>query len=102
MTQDSIIWVVVILKKTKLNKHYCSIYRKEDYIMNFWNTVLGQRLAETLNYCLPKLVKEKEQYTVLSCNENLQKRIEAELAKGAKVVSMVSTANYGTVIVFEK
>lgn len=27
--------------------------------MDFWNTVLGQRLAETLNYCLPKLVKKK-------------------------------------------
>lgn len=70
--------------------------------MDFWNTVLGQRLAETLNYCLPKLVKEKKQYTVWCCNDELQKKIEAELAEGAKVVSMVSTQLHGTVIVFEK
>lgn len=70
--------------------------------MDFWNTVLGQRLAETLNYCLPKLVKEKIQYTVSCCNEDLQERIDAELIEGAKVVSMVSMANHGAVIVFEK
>ena len=70
--------------------------------MDFWNTVLGQRLANTVNYCLPKLVKEKTQYTVRCCNEDIQDKIEAELAKGAKVVSMVSTTNHNAVIVFEK
>lgn len=70
--------------------------------MDFWNTVLGQRLAETLNSCLPKLVKEKEQFTAHCSDCDIKRIIDANLDRGAKVVSIINTQNNGTIIVFEK
>ena len=49
-------------------------------MLSFWDTMLGQRLAETLNQELPRLNRKKEQYTKLINEEQAVAYIETEIA----------------------
>ena len=76
--------------------------------MSFWDTVMGHRLAETLNNCLPSLVEsmEKKQYVRnvgVPEISNIDKIIEKEIEKGAKLCHSIALPNGdGFVLVFEK
>lgn len=71
--------------------------------MDFWNTVLGNRLAETLIRYLPKIAKQKKIQTSqwTPCCD-IDSTIKEMCEEGWLVVSMVSTNHDGAVIVFEK
>lgn len=74
--------------------------------MDFWNTIIGNRLANTLVKELPKLTKlmeeEKIQYTA-TMNDNLvQKYIEVEVSAGNRYIGHYSHAGKTTVIMEKK
>ena len=74
-------------------------------MLEFWNTVRGARLADTLINALPKLAKEKEQYTIMddtkdSCH--IQRIINSEIEKGSKFVNSVYVGSSSIILIFEK
>lgn len=70
----------------------------------FWETAMGLRLAETLMYCLPKLVDKKQQKIVVytpSSEQTVEDVLNEHIKKGWLFVnSIVEDGKY--VIIFEK
>ena len=59
--------------------------------MNFWETIRGVRLADTLIRELPKLTAEKRQYVVnVHGFEDLNDVIRENLEKGNLLVNVIS------------
>lgn len=72
------------------------------YNDSFWDTQLGNRLAHTLNACLPKLA-EKEQYVVeVKENESAKELIKENIKKGASFVNAVYENGTVKLLIFEK
>lgn len=75
--------------------------------MNFWDTIRGTRLADTIIRCLPKIAEEKKQYTKQlrpsqrSFLDDIESAINKEIKEGSRFVNSVST-EHGVVLVFEK
>ena len=73
--------------------------------MDFWSTVLGHRLAETLIRYLPKLAKEEVTQYVVTCgatNAAILSVTRDEFEKGGRVVTAIPTSNNQVSIIFEK
>lgn len=68
-------------------------------MLSFWDTMLGQRLAETLNRELPRLNRKKEQYTKLIKEEQAVAYIETEITAGNRFISHVKDAETGYVLI---
>ena len=68
-------------------------------MLSFWDTMLGQRLAETLNRELPRLNRKKEQYTKLIKEEQAVAYIETEIAAGNHFIGHVKDAETGYVLI---
>lgn len=70
--------------------------------MDFWNTIIGNRLANTLVKELPKLTEKKAQYTA-TMNDNLvQQYITVEVSAGNRYIGHFSHAGKTTVIMEKK
>lgn len=70
--------------------------------MAFWDSMLGNQLAKTLIRELPKLTKEKEQYTRTVMDQELQSFITEEIQKGNRYISHISYDGFTTVIMEKK
>ena len=71
------------------------------YNDSFWDTNLGNRLANTLCHCLPKLM-EKEQYVINAENESAEELIKENIKKGASFVNAVYENGAVKLLIFEK
>ena len=74
--------------------------------MDFWSTVLGHQLAETLVRTLPMLArsnKEIKQYPVTcgATNEAVLSVFQEEQEKGSRFIQAIPTANNQLVMFFE-
>ena len=69
--------------------------------MTFWDSILGQQLAKMLLRELPKLTKEKVQYTETMKDDRVQAFLEDRIQNGDRYVSHFSY-NGLTTIVLEK
>ena len=69
--------------------------------MAFWESILGQQLAKVLLRELPKLTKEKEQYTETMKDDRVQAFLVDRIQNGDRYVSHFSY-NGLTTIVLEK
>lgn len=68
--------------------------------MNFWDTVLGNRLAETLVRELPRLTN-REQYCKEVAEDKVSEYIKGELDRGSLFVNAIPTGN-GFLIIMER
>ena len=70
--------------------------------MNFWETIRGVRLADTLTRELPKLTDEKRQFVVNAYGfDHLNDVIHKKLEKGNSLVTVISKdENY--IVVFAR
>lgn len=78
---------------------------KEGEVMNFFDTVAGQRFTQET---IPSLIKElekinnrKQYFAIYGGSNNIQIAIQAELDKGARIVSMANTKEK-LIVVYEK
>lgn len=73
--------------------------------MDFWNTVLGNRLAETLIRTLPDLTEKlakKEQYGALVPNDEVVSYIDARLQTGERFVTSMPGGDCHTYVIMEE
>lgn len=73
--------------------------------MDFWNTVLGNRLAETLIRTLPDLTEKlakKEQYGALVPNDEVVSYIDTRLQAGERFVTSMPGGDYHTYVIMEE
>ena len=66
--------------------------------MDFWNTVLGNHLAETLIRCLP----EKKQNTVIVENKKAPELVISKISQGESYVASMPYSDDSTLLIFEK
>ena len=69
--------------------------------MNFWDTVLGLRIAEMLEEFLSKK-NNSVQYTLTVDKDNVEKALKEELKKGSKYVNLVEAYPNRIILIFEK
>ena len=69
--------------------------------MDFWNTVLGNHLAETLIRCLPEIT-EKKQNTVIVENKKAPELVISKISQGESYVASMPNSDDSTLLIFEK
>lgn len=69
-------------------------------MLDFWETVRGVRLAETLIYTLPELVKEHLQETVRVPAKEAADIVEAKIKDGKRYVDSIP-AGEDLLLIFE-
>ena len=73
--------------------------------MNFWDTVLGNRLAETLIRTLPDLTEKlakKEQYGALVPNDEVISYVDTRLQAGERFVTSMPGGDCHTYVIMEE
>lgn len=68
--------------------------------LSFWDTRLGQELAETLIRELPKLTRKRKQYTERLSGKEVIPYLEKELANGKRFVTYMRDPRSYDYIVF--
>lgn len=66
--------------------------------INFWETIRGTRLADTLIRELPKLTKAKTQYTETMPDNDVHSFLENRIGSGDRYVAHFKNDGYTTVI----
>lgn len=66
--------------------------------MTFWDTILGNQLAKTLIRELPKLTKQKKQYSVTIPNNKVHEVLEDKIKAGERYVGHFSCGDKTTII----
>ena len=69
--------------------------------MDFWNTVLGNHLAETLIRCLLEIT-EKKQNTVIVENKKAPEQVISKISQGESYVAAMPYSDDSTLLIFEK
>lgn len=70
--------------------------------MDFWNTVLGNNLAQVLIYTLPKLAEKKQQYGTVVSNDEVVDYIDKRLQAGERFVTSFPKGEDATYIIMEE
>ncbi|MBR5193043.1 MAG: hypothetical protein IKW37_01295 [Bacteroidaceae bacterium] len=66
--------------------------------ITFWETIRGQRLADTLIKELPKLVKTKTQYTETLPDDDVHSFLGERIGSGDRYVAHFKNGGFTTVI----
>lgn len=74
-------------------------------MMSFWDTVLGNRLAEVLIRTLPELTEKlskKEQYGTLVPNDEVAIYIDKRLQDGERFITSMPSGKCHTYVIMEE